>query len=391
MKRDTAKKTLALLFSAVLFLNFLLDGSFGQLEKLSCYLNSEKPPLSETESEFCNNIVGKTSLINLNGSAARFFRIRGYYAREYGIYVTDEPCVVSAYPRTSTDYEYEQTEDFYCFLRDNGVNLLYVNLPIKYLDDSLIENSFGVPSWSNRNLDLFLDRLRGEEIPVLDLRDAIRAEGMDSFELFYRTDHHWTVPAGLWAARHIAQGMNESCGGGIDPALYDESNYSFTHWDACWLGEQGRLLAMPYVGLDDFTEVKPLFETHFTFKDGPKAGEDGSFDDFVNEALYYEEPDYYRSDSWHYSYQPVDCINRDVPDGKVLLLGDSYSNVLMPFLSLGVHEIDWLMLRSYDSSFDLRKTILDNGYDTVLICYAQFMLGAHDNPDSANYRMFDFH
>lgn len=27
-------------------------------------------------------------------------------------------------------------------------------------------------------------------------------------------------------------------------------------------------------------------------------------------------------------------------------------------------------------------------YDTVIIAYAQFMIGAHDNEGSANYRMF---
>ena len=61
-----------------------------------------------------------------------------------------------------------------------------------------------------------------------------------------------------------------------------------------------------------------------------------------------------------------------------------------PFLSLGVREIDALILRNYDDSFHLRDYILEKGYDTVLICYAQFMLGAHDNEASANYRMFCF-
>ena len=29
-------------------------------------------------------------------------------------------------------------------------------------------------------------------------------------------------------------------------------------------------------------------------------------------------------------------------------------------------------------------------YDTVIIAYAQFMLGSHDDPSSANYRMYSF-
>ena len=74
----------------------------------------------------------------------------------------------------------------------------------------------------------------------------------------------------------------------------------------------------------------------------------------------------------------------------MLVLGDSYEQVTQPFLSLGVHEVDSLILRNYDDSFDLRNYIVENGYDTVIVCYAQFMIGAHDNPNSANYRMFSF-
>ena len=71
-------------------------------------------------------------------------------------------------------------------------------------------------------------------------------------------------------------------------------------------------------------------------------------------------------------------------------MGDSYAMVTEPFLSLGVNQIDFLIMRNKDDSFSLRKYILDNQYDTVLICYAQFMIGAHDNPQSDNYRMFTF-
>lgn len=71
-------------------------------------------------------------------------------------------------------------------------------------------------------------------------------------------------------------------------------------------------------------------------------------------------------------------------------MGDSYEQVTEPFISLGVHEVDSLILRNYDSSFNLRNYILENGYDTVIIAYAQFMVGAHDDESSANYRMFTF-
>ena len=74
----------------------------------------------------------------------------------------------------------------------------------------------------------------------------------------------------------------------------------------------------------------------------------------------------------------------------MLIIGDSSEQMIHPFLSLQVHELDSIVLRQYNDSFSLRNFIVSRGYDTVIIAYAQFMLGAHDNPSSANYRMYSF-
>ena len=116
----------------------------------------------------------------------------------------------------------------------------------------------------------------------------------------------------------------------------------------------------------------------------------GTFDAFVNESVYNTENDVYTNPSWHYSYNRINCINNNVESGKVLVLCDSYDHVTVPFLSLGVREVDSLILRSYDDTFSLRDYIVSRGYDTVIIAYAQFMIGAHDSETNANYRMFTF-
>lgn len=74
----------------------------------------------------------------------------------------------------------------------------------------------------------------------------------------------------------------------------------------------------------------------------------------------------------------------------MLIIGDSFEQMTEPFISLGVHEVDSLILRKCDDSFSLRNYIIENGYDTVIVCYSQSMLGAHDNSASANYKMFVF-
>lgn len=389
------KKIIAAIFVGTLVIGFVKNGSYNEISKLTNYLSQkdfdreDSLSISSLESEFSASLINQKDLINLNGSMAKALGMKSFY-KSKGVYVNDQKYVVSAYAQTSTDYEYEETVDFKNFLESNGINLLYVNEPTKYVDDSVFTYEFGIETYSNRNMDLFLNRIREAGVNTIDLRDNIREEGINVYDLFYRTDHHWTTSAGLWATQIMAEGLNDYCGYDIDTSIYNIENYNVTSWENCWLGEQGRLVAETYIGLDDYSEIKPNFETDYTFKNDDGTTYDGTFDNFVSEKTYNLENDVYENGSWHYSYNRIDCINNNVENGKILLIGDSFDHVTIPFLSLAVHEIDSLILRSYDESFSLRDYILRNGYDTVIVAYAQFMVGAHDNSDSANYRMFSF-
>ena len=397
MSKDSIiKELIAVLFVLALLAGFIRSGSYGKIEQIFLYLSQNEDAMDKEgvtsvdamENEFSSSIWNHRRLIDLNGSMARRLNMQGLYS-DMGMYITDDKYIVSASAYTTTDYEYEQLTAFNEFLRENGVHLLYVNEPTKYTDDSLFRDNFGVETFSNRNMDVFLDRIRGAGVNAIDLRDNIEEENINVSDLFYRTDHHWTTRAGLWASRIIAEGLNDYCGYHIDTSVYDDENYDFVNWSECWLGEQGRKVAETYVGLDDYTEIKPNFPTSYIFK-SKDGNYEGTFDKFINEKVYNTEKDVYENDSWHYSYRQLGCINNKVQYGKVLILGDSFDQVTEPFISLGVHEIDSLILRKYDDSFSLRNFILENGYDTVIVSYVQFMVGAHDNPSSANYRMFTF-
>lgn len=395
VRESGIRKLAAVFFVFFIVWGFWKNGSYHEMQKLADYLKQDADgqeddfvTIHELEKAFTGEVWNRRELLDLNGIIGKKLSMRGFYS-DYGIYVADGDYIVSDSPYATTDYEYSETVDFKQFLDENGIRFLYVNEPAKYADDRVFRDEFGVESYSNRNADTFLARIREEEIPVVDLRDNIEAEGLNINDLFYRTDHHWTTNAGLWAAQIIADGLNKYCGYAIDTSIYEESNYSMTEWKECWLGEQGRKLAMTYVGLDDYTEIKPAFPTSYTFKSS-EEGEEGTFDGFIDESVYNTENDVYENRSWHYSYKQINCINNNVEYGKVLILGDSYEQVTEPFLSLGIHEVDSLILRNYDGSFKLRDYITENGYDTVIVCYAQFMIGAHDNPNSANYRMFNF-
>ena len=292
-----------------------------------------------------------------------------------GIYLYEGDYVITPAPKTSTDYEFEQLCELDNYLSEKGIDLLYVNKPAKYLDDSVFDR-FDTHSYCNRNADKLLKRLDEQGINYLDLREEITKDGLDVYDLFYRTDHHWTVPAALWGTEKIAAKLNDTFGYNIDLSIYDDEKYTFDTRKEAWYGEQGKKFEGAAIKKDDYTLITPDFETSFSAE-----GEKGDFT-----SVFIKDP----AQSFHYNYDAKSCINHKVKEGNILFIGDSYDLVTEPFLSLGVHKIDFVILRDYDEP-DIYKLFLEKGdYDTVIVCYAPFMIGAHDNESSTNYNMFHF-
>ena len=139
----------------------------------------------------------------------------------------------------------------------------------------------------NRNMDLFLERISLEGIEYLDLRENIREQGLDSMTMFYKGDHHWNVPAALWASRETAEKLNESFGYDIDLSLYDPQRFTVQSWENAWLGEQARKVSRSYLGLDDFVSMTPNYPTSFTLyrSDGTVQNE-GDFNIFIDYSCF---------------------------------------------------------------------------------------------------------
>lgn len=340
---------------------------------------------------YADSIYLKSTFLNQNSEMLSRLNLRGLY-NSSNIWVTETRNIVGQYPITTTDYEYTQILDFKEYLDEKNINLLYANLPVKYVDDSVFEDEFGIKSYSNYNADLFLSRISNAGITSVDLRNYIQDAGMEISNMFYRTDHHWTTESGLWATNIVAESLNKSCGYDIDTSIYDFSNFRFTEYKKCWLGEQGRKLGAIYSGWDDYTLIEPKFNTSFLMFRGGENIREGNFDIMLDKSRLPSDVRPYTDQSLHYTYScladSITVHNNDVNKGKVLLLADSYAAVVVPFLSLGVSDVTTILRRSYGGR--LRELIDKNDFDTVVIMYAQFMIGAHDNPESSNYNMFKF-
>lgn len=346
--------------------------------------------LSEIKSMYLDSFWKKGFWIDLNGTIAKTLNMKGYYS-DKNIYVTDGQYTVGQYEQTSTDYEYQQMVDFSAYLDEKGIDLLYVSVPSRYGSDEAFLREFGVETYLNRNTDLFLERISEAGIAYIDLREEMKLAGLSEEDIFYRTDHHWNTESGLWATTIIAEELNEKYGFQIDMNLYAPERMEYQKYEECWLGEQGQVVGKSYVGLDDYTLIKPKYETDFTYTRWGNT-EYGDFNIFLDETRCNSEMNVYDAKSCYYTYlydgeAGSEIQNNQLTEGKVLILGESYSHVVSPFLALGIAETGTLVLRA--SECGAREYIENNEVDMVVMLYSPFMIGAHDNPESANYEMFN--
>lgn len=364
------------------------DGLFEIIDQNN---NSASDRISDFEVLYEEQIWKRYDWVNLSGAFSKVCGTRTMYKAD-NVNVGTNGYIFGPYSKTSTDYEFEQILEFEKYLSNKDIGFIYVNEPVKYINDKETLVQFGQYGYGNQNADKLIQRLNDAGINCLDLRDCVVAEGKDCWDLFYRTDHHWTVPAGLWATKHIVSALNEDMGFEINLESLGNDKFDFQQYDDAWLGEQGRRVAATYIGYDDYTLVEPVGPVKLTLLRNGEIAAQGGFDILLDKSRLDVEADPYAVPSWHYTYLPEGIsgsyiINNDIETGRILFLGDSYDQVVVPFLALCVHEVDAYVLRNTDAS--VRDIVESGDYDAVVMAYAQLNIGAHDNPDNANFRMYD--
>lgn len=257
------------------------------------------------------------------------------------------------------------------YLDDMGIPLLYVHVPGKicpYIDGELAQTI----DFSNKNADELLDNLEQAGVSYLDLRENIHEQGLNHHELYYITDHHWRAETGLWATGEIAGKLNNDNGFDIDLSIYNSDNYEYTLYPEWFLGSQGKKVTLAKTKADDFVLIKPCFETSLMCEI-PSLGmsETGDFSVLIDESRY-KVKDVYNMSPYHaYSWgdnalMTVTNLKTD-SEKSVLLIHDSYGDVVSPFMALGVKKVYALDLREFTGS--LRSFIEKEQPDAVIVMY----------------------
>lgn len=264
-----------------------------------------------------------------------------------------------------------RTAEFAGRLRELEIPFLAVVAPTK-LSFPQVEMPSGVPDYGNEIADAFLAALEGRA-DSFDLRPGfVRDGGAERF--FFQTDHHWTPEGALYACGLLMDELHgrfgfEALEEALSPDCYDVEVY-----EDFFLGSQGKRVGVYYAGLDDFSVFSPKFETAFTCEIPERSlVRTGTF----NEALCFEERleagdpfqtnpySYYSGGDWAESIM----TNLHNPDGpRIVLIRESFSCALAPFLALQCSQLVTIDLRYY--SGDLPAEVDALRPDLVLMLYS---------------------
>ena len=261
--------------------------------------------------------------------------------------------------------------EFSAFCRSLNVPLIYVNAPTKtckYYDFEILN----ALDFSNKNADDLLSALKDLGVENFDLREILHEEGRAHHEMFFVADHHWRPESGLWAARKISEILNLKVEGKIDISLLEENNFSKKIFRRWFLGSQGKKVTLANAKPEDFCLLFPRRYTNFHYEvKNKKIDANGDFSIFYN-TDYFKKRNFYGPSVYNayiYGDQPLEIIENNLADNdeRVLVVHDSYGDVVVPFLALGVRRVDSIDMRYFNGS--LKTYIKKERPDVVVALY----------------------
>lgn len=283
----------------------------------------------------------------------------------------------------------DQTVSFSDYCTNKGIKFLYVNTPVKLCKfyDNRIS---GISDFNNQNADSFLSLLDSQGITWLDLRTELHEDGFEHHSLFFKTDHHWRPETGLWAAERITTRLKDLYGLEIDSSILNPDYFTYETYPKWFLGSQGKKVTLANAEPEDFSLIYPKYPTLFSYEVKSKnIAVEGDFEVFydmdqISNCDYYNLNPY---TTYMYGDQALERIeNKQIYNGlRVLIIRDSFSSCVLPFLALSFQYIDAIDLRHFNGS--LKRFIEIEKPDVVIVIYNSNIL---QGPSIVDDGVFDF-
>jgi hypothetical protein len=375
MKKFYIKKMVtAVLFLIIVFIFSFLNfkNSYKSLGSLiSDYKGNKKESgvstlISEIENTINEKVYGKYSFIEIYGylqklmgknEANNFEIVRAEDGSLHYTYFTNGPNPVDSIVERMTKLNEAA--------QSNGAKAVYIMTPDKYIVGQT-EFPRGIPhNYANETADNFLKMLQKNGVDTIDYRELLKNDGMYNQDIFYKTDHHWTVETTFWAFTKLVDTLENKYGETFpNRELYtDINNYNQITYKDSYIGSIGRKVGKIYAGVEDYTFIFPKFDTSYSFYEQAGSQDinlEGKFENtIVFPGLLSGDLDEYEAENDKYfSYMNgnpgyVEIINNNVDNGlKVLFIKDSLMVPVASFFSTCCSRVYMIDPRYYSGSIE---------------------------------------
>jgi hypothetical protein len=251
------------------------------------------------------------------------------------------------------------------YLQSRGTYLVYAMTPYtsgKYNPQLPV----GVEDYGNNDADRLMAMLDRYGIDTIDFRDKMYEDGIDHYDMMYKTDHHWNTEAGFYAYGILEDYIVGKTGCKVDERISNIDNYTVTKYKNWHLGSRGQRTGRYFAGIDDFDLIIPNFETQIQ----NDAGDVGNMQDIVinMEPLSKKEYTSRYTYDWVLGNSLGHYINLNSEnDTKILIVTDSFGKAVNPFLMMGFSEIEYVYDR--DVSGINPNYIEEYDPDVVILMY----------------------
>lgn len=261
------------------------------------------------------------------------------------------------------------------FAQSQGAQFFYVQAPIKASPTEDLM-SLHIRDHANENGDQLLALLKADGIDYLDLR-PILGEGktpQEYHQMFFRTDHHWLPQTAVHAAYIVGQKLARDCGIEMDLSQLSLAKYDIEMKDGLFLGSSGKKVTLARTKPDDFPILHPKESTHFFMNwYGLRPDQEGPLE-IAYDSREIAIKDVYRLNTYcmyGYGEQPLYFLeNRkleQLKDQKVLIIKDSFTDTMGPFLGMGVKHLVVVDVRAFTGSVE--TLIRKEKPDVIFVMY----------------------
>lgn len=374
------KRAFAVVFLVSVF-GFAVMNFIHSYEPLKKYLAQERISVSGLDAAITENLYGRMNFIETYSWVQTLMDKRE--SNNFS-YIKDE----NGFLHYASFYRDEDSRIFEYAMRvkrlqdaveGKGTKVLFVVPPGKY-DKRYTEFRTGMPinnpEYIVNELVFCLNRLGVE---TLNLQGYIPGNGLTYEESFFRTDHHWTIPAAFEATKIMLEKMEDSFGEKLDAQNYylNLDNYDIVTYEGGMLGSMGRKTGAHFSGMENFTAYWPKFPGHYSreylLDNGSWISDEGSFlevaidaDALLKNKNIYSDLQYSMYLNGLTIYERI--INHDNPEGcRIFMIRDSYFSPVMAFMMPMCGQIDAVWSLEDTDEIDVEQHLAENTFDYVIV------------------------